>query len=95
MFHPDGTYEVDRDGAEVASTPRGWETRGLSLRAFALREGLNIGSLGNWRRRLKSTPHEATAFVSVMISDILPTAFVPFELVVRGGMSLRIPFGLQ
>jgi hypothetical protein len=32
-----------------------WDASGLSLRAFAMREGLNLHSLGRWKKRNPST----------------------------------------
>ena len=68
-----------------------WDASGLSLRAFALREGLKPHTLWLWKRRLRGTAPVATSFASVVVSGGAPASSAAFELVVRDGMSLRIP----
>jgi hypothetical protein len=68
-----------------------WDASGLSLRAFAMREGLNLHSLGRWKKRLRGVATPATAFASVVFNGSSSTQQGAFELVVRDGMSLRIP----
>ena len=68
-----------------------WDASGLSLRAFAMREGLNPHSLGRWKKRLRGVATPAPAFASVVLNGSPSTQPEAFELVVRDGMALRIP----
>jgi transposase len=68
-----------------------WDGSGLSLRAFAIREGLNVGSLCAWRRRLSPDGATSTSFVPVVVSDSATRSTEGFEVVLRDGMALRIP----
>jgi hypothetical protein len=68
-----------------------WDSSGLSLRAFALREGLKPHTLWTWKKRLRGTTPAATSFAEVVVGGASRTDAAPFELVVSGGMSLRIP----
>lgn len=75
--------------AEWRTRLEAWDSSGLSLRAFALREGFNAHSLWRWRKRLRGLPPAVMSFARVVAADAPHDA--PFELVVGGGMSLRIP----
>jgi hypothetical protein len=76
--------------AEWRGRLESWDASGLSLRAFAMREGLNVHSLWTWKKRLRGIATPATAFASVVVNRSSVQAGV-FELVVRDGMALRIP----
>jgi hypothetical protein len=67
-----------------------WDASGLSLRAFALREGLKPYTLWSWKRRLRGTTPAATAFATVVVEPSREPRGGAFELTVQG-MSLRIP----
>ncbi len=67
-----------------------WSSSGLSLRAFATREGVNVNSLWAWKKRLGGTRVDAPSFVAVsLVPREAPSS--SFELVLRDGMVLRIP----
>ncbi len=68
-----------------------WASSGLSVRAFALREGLNVGSLSAWRRRLQSAGEEAPSFIPVVLGASASRRPEALELVVGEGPVLRIP----
>src|SRR5881227_1435006 len=68
-----------------------WESSGLSLRAYALREGLNVGSLASWKRRLRPAGASPTSFVPVVVDPVSTRRPDGLELVVGDGMVLRIP----
>jgi len=68
-----------------------WESSGLSLRAYALREGIGVGNLSSWKRQLRPAREARTSFVPVVV-DPGPTRRADgLELVVGNGMVLRIP----
>ena len=69
----------------------GWEASGLSLRAFASREGLNLGTLWSWKKRLRVERETATRFLPVVVSDSSARRADGFELALHDGMALRIP----
>jgi hypothetical protein len=77
--------------AEWRGRLEAWDASGLSLRAFALREGLCLNSLFRWKRRLRGMPPAVGSFARVVVAAGMPTPAGSFELLVRGGMSLRIP----
>jgi len=68
-----------------------WASSGLSVRAFALREGLNVGSLSAWRRRLEAARAEAPSFMPVVLAASASRRSEALELVVGEGLVLRIP----
>lgn len=71
-----------------------WDASGLSLRAFALREGLTPHTMWLWKKRLRGVTPVSTAFASVVVGHP-PAPGATFELVVRDGMSLRISPGFD
>jgi hypothetical protein len=77
--------------AEWRGRLEAWDASGLSLRAFALREGLNPHTTWLWKKRLRGLTPVTTSFASVVVRGAGATSSGGFELVVRGGMSLRIP----
>jgi len=92
--------------AEDAENPRHWtlddarrvlsafESSGLTLTAFAAREGLQPQRLYKWRRRL-SERAEPLKFAEVPVSGESPTTFTTavagagFEVVLRSGRLVR------
>jgi hypothetical protein len=68
-----------------------WDASGLTLRAFALREGLQPHTAWRWKKRLRGTTPAVTSFASVVVERTPSTGSAPFELVTRSGMTLRIP----
>lgn len=77
--------------AEWRARLESWDASGVSLRAFALREGLDPHSAWRWKKRLRGAAPAATGFAAVVVEHAAGTRSVPFELVVGAGMSLRIP----
>lgn len=67
-----------------------WDASGLSLRAYAQREGFNAHTFWMWKKRLRGTTPATTSFASVVLDHSQP-ARSAFELVVGNGLSLRIP----
>ena len=61
------------------------------LRAFAIPEGLNIGSVCAWKKRLRPDPATVTSFVPVVVSESASRHTDGFELTLGDGMALRIP----
>jgi hypothetical protein len=76
--------------AEWRGRLEAWDGSGLSLRAFALREGLKPYTLWTWKKRLRGTTPAATGFAAVVVDRVSEPRGSAFELVVQG-MSLRIP----
>ena len=77
--------------AEWRARLEAWDASGISLRAFALREGLTPHTLWLWKKRLRGTAPVMTSFASVVVGGVPASRSSGFELSVRGGMSLRIP----
>lgn len=61
---------------------------GLSIAAFAAREGLDVQRLYTWRRRLRVEQGAAPAFVEVRATSGSREAF---EVVLASGRVLRVP----
>jgi transposase-like protein len=102
--------DVDHDSGTIAkdarSNPRHWtfdeakrvlsafESSGLTLTAFAAREGLQPQRLYKWRRRLCEQA-EPLKFSEVAVSGASPTPFAAavavadFEVVLRSGLLVR------
>ncbi len=77
--------------AEWRARLESWDASGVSLRAFAMREGFNLHSLSRWKKRLRGVATPAPAFATVVLNGSSSTHPEAIELVVRDGMSLRIP----
>jgi transposase-like protein len=60
-------------------------TSGLSVRAFAAREGLHAQRLLLWRRRLRSAVEGGPKFLEVR------AAAEPIEVALRSGRVVRVP----
>ena len=85
-----GRRPTGEAAAEWRARLEAWDTSGLSLRAFALREGLKPYTLWSWKKRLRGTTPAATGFAAVVIEPTRESRGGAFELTVQG-MSLRIP----
>lgn len=77
--------------AEWRARLESWDASGLTLRAFALREGLNAHTAWRWKKRLRGVAAPAPSFAAVVVEHAAGTRGAPFELVTASGMSLRIP----
>jgi hypothetical protein len=69
-----------------------WDASGISMLAFADREGLDVRRLYRWRRRLSAesfavdpAPASAPEFV-----ELRPRGAEPLEIVLRSGRVLRV-----
>jgi hypothetical protein len=80
--------------AEWRARLEAWDASGLSLRAFAQREGLKAHTAWKWKRRLRGAAAVSAAFAPVVIRSSASLAPSGFELVV-GGVSLRVPPGFD
>ena len=68
-----------------------WSASGMSMRAFAQREGLNVGSLSAWQRRFRVDATPATTFAPLVVQSGSAKSHNGFELTLRDGIGLRIP----
>jgi transposase len=72
---------------------------GLSIRAFAAREGLPSGSLSHWKWKLERQSGQAlrpTRFVELKTSGPgLGGPAVPYEVVLASGRVVRVPRGFD
>jgi hypothetical protein len=86
-----------------AKRVRQLEQSGLSLRAFAEREGLKAGSLSFWKWKLgqehgRSDGAEATApvsFVELRAEAGVASPGQPFEVELRSGRRVRVAAGFD
>lgn len=97
--------------AKVSAAEARWAKRverlersGLSLRAFAEREGLKRGSLSCWKwklagrrgRRRPASPSVAPLrFVELTAKAASPAGAVGFEVVLASGRRVRVPGGFD
>ena len=94
---------MGRDGREVwAKRVERWKDSGLTAREFAAEVGVNEHTLSSWRRRLAAEgepdrPETAITptFVEIVgaagIVDVAPAASEPLEVVLPGGLRIRVP----
>ena len=72
---------------------------GLSIRAFAAREGLAAGSLSHWKWKLERPNHGAPStaqFIELKTSKAsLGDPGLPFEVVLASGRVVRVPSGFN
>jgi transposase-like protein len=73
--------------AEARAALTSLDASGLSLAAFAKREGLVAERLYSWRRRLADQPDSSPEFVEVM-SPRSPSRYA--EIVFPSGVTLRV-----
>jgi len=64
------------------------EASGLSVRAFARREGLSVQRLYRWRRALGAGGAAKPAFIEVVGAS---STAARLEIVFRSGVALRVP----
>ena len=77
--------------AEWRSRLEAWDASGLTLRAYAIQEGLDPHTAWRWKKRLRgTTPSPAATFAPVVI-DHASSGRGAFELVTAAGLTLRIP----
>ena len=104
MSHP---YDLERAGYTTYLAHRRWtvddakealaahEQSGLTLRAFATREGLDTQRLERWRRRLATPAFEEATRPEVVADtpgEVAETVQRErFEIVLRGGRIVRVP----
>src|SRR5579884_1752684 len=73
-----------------------WQHGGLSVRAFCARHDLAEPSFYAWRREIRQRDAACGTFLSVqVVPDDNPSAASPFELVLAGGRTLRVPPGFD
>jgi hypothetical protein len=68
-----------------------WDTSGVSLSAFATREGLNVRSLYRWKTVLRGAPPREMSFAPVVVTGGPSPRREGFELALPDGVVLRIP----
>jgi hypothetical protein len=69
-----------------------WRQSGLSVRAFCTLHELAEPSFYAWRRLIQQRQEAARPFVAVqVVGDDEPSAGQPFEVVLPGGRTLRVP----
>jgi hypothetical protein len=80
-----------------------YEKSGLSQRAFAIREGLNAGTLSFWRWKLRGGGREQKEgriaplrFVELTAKATTPRVSMGMlEIVLRSGQTVRVPGGFD
>jgi len=73
-----------------------WQRSGLSVQAFCTLHELTAASFYAWRRLIQQRDAQAGPFVAVqVVGDEQPTAQRPFEVVLPGGRTLRVPPGFD
>ena len=69
-----------------------WQQSGSSVSAFCRQNDLTPASFYAWRRLIQQRDAAAGPFVAVqVIGDDEPSAQRPFEVVLPGGRTLRVP----
>jgi hypothetical protein len=70
---------------------------GLSIRAFAAREGVKQGSLSYWKWRLEHPRAPRAKARPIRFVQLKPTKApaAPFELLLRSGQTVRVPQGFD
>lgn len=71
-----------------------WSRSGLSRRAWCDRHGVNVHTFDYWRRRLREVPlpgkrKARRSLVPIVVAAAVPVE--PLELVLPGGIRLRVP----
>jgi transposase len=73
-----------------------WQHSGLSVRAFCARHDLAQPSFYAWRRLIQQRDAAAGTFLGVqVVPDDEPSSADPFEVVLAGGRTLRVPPGFD
>lgn len=73
-------------------------TSGLSVREFAERHGLSKWTVHSWKKRQRELARGASDLVPVEVvsrESAAPETPTGFELVLSGGMTLRVPPGFS
>jgi len=65
-----------------------WEASGLSLRAFASREGININTLWAWKKRLRGTSRAMPKFAPLSVTSTAKLALL--EVVIGESVVVRV-----
>ena len=68
-----------------------WQSSGLSIRAFCEQHHLSQGSFYAWRRVIQLRDAAAGAFVPVQLVSDEPLPGCSYEVVLAGGLTLRVP----
>jgi|SRR5215471_16522616 len=69
-----------------------WQQSGLSVQAFCTLHELAPASFYAWRRLIGQRDAQTGPFVAVqLVGDEQPSAGQPFEVVLPGGRTLRVP----
>jgi transposase-like protein len=74
--------------ADARSALAAWEASGISMLAFAAREGVDVHRLYRWRRRL--AVETITAEPTPEFVELRPRGAEPVEVVLRSGRVLRV-----
>jgi hypothetical protein len=73
-----------------------WQQSGLSVRAFCAAHRLPEQTFLAWRRLIAQRQAAACSFVSVqVVPDEQPAAVSCFEILMPGGLTLRVPPGFD
>src|SRR3954452_14884200 len=84
-------------GARWRVQLQAWHASGLGARAFAAREGVNVGSLWAWQRKLGAELKAAAVpkMVPVVVTGVVKAEKAPpsemLELVLKNGLAIRVP----
>jgi hypothetical protein len=70
---------------------RQWQSSGLSIRRFCEQHHLSQGSFYAWRRAIQQRDAAAGAFVPVQRVPDEPLPVCTYEVVLAGGLTLRVP----
>lgn len=81
--------------SEAQEWLRRLDASGLSVRAFAQREGLNAQRLYWWRKRPRNKPRKKRGAEFVELSTVGLGASAQIELVLLSGRVLRFPASLD
>lgn len=76
--------------ADGRSALTAWDASGISMLAFAKREGLDVHRLYRWRRRLEAEGSAGAAEATREFVELRPRDVQPVEVVLRSGRVLRV-----
>ena len=90
--HASAPYSLRRRWtvADARSALAALAASGLSVGAFARREGLDRERLYRWRRRLSAERREPTRPTTAELIEIRPRAVAPVEILLVSGRVLRV-----
>jgi hypothetical protein len=73
-----------------------WQQSGLSVRAFCARHQLTQASFYAWRRLIRQRDAATATFLPVqVIPDEQPSPPSPFEVLLPGSRTVRVPHGFD